>query len=127
MFSTSSRTIALLFNDCINNRDVEGLSNLMTEDHIFIDSANNRVEGKNANKANWQHFFDLFPFYKNVFETVISRDSTVIMQGYSLCCDEILNHVKAIWTAKIEGGKLNEWRVYTDTKENRELLGVFPL
>jgi ketosteroid isomerase-like protein len=36
--------IALQFNDCINNRDIEGLTDLMTEDHVFIDMENNRIE-----------------------------------------------------------------------------------
>ena len=27
------------FNNCINNQDVDGLANLMAENHIFIDRA----------------------------------------------------------------------------------------
>ncbi len=34
------KLIALQFNEYINNQDIKGLSNLKTEDHIFIDRAN---------------------------------------------------------------------------------------
>jgi hypothetical protein len=30
----------------------------------------------------------------------------------------------AIWTAKVSGDKLAEWRVYEDTTENRTQLGI---
>jgi ketosteroid isomerase-like protein len=110
---------ALQFNECINTQDIKGLERLMTDDHVFIDSANNCVNGKSANKANWAKFFERFPDYRNIFEFVTLKDPTVIMQGYSLCSDAQLDHVKSIWTAQIKDGKVKEWRVYLDTEENR--------
>ena len=38
--------IILEFNECINNQDINGLTNLMTEDHTFIDSENRIDKGK---------------------------------------------------------------------------------
>ena len=118
------KSIALQFNNCINTQDLEGLVNLMTDDHVFIDSVNNKVVGKQDNKLNWAKFFKLFPVYRNVFEIVTLQGSTVIMLGYSLCSDEVLNNVRSIWTAKVENNKLKEWRVYTDSLENRAKLGI---
>lgn len=43
--------IALQFNECITNADLDGLSNLMTEDHVFCDDANNRIEGNSGMEA----------------------------------------------------------------------------
>jgi ketosteroid isomerase-like protein len=117
-------TIALQFNDCINKQDLTGLVNLMTDDHIFIDSANNQVIGKSSNKENRQKFFHLFPDYRNTFEVVSSTDSTVIMQGYSVCSDNRLNSNRAIWVARIANDKLAEWHVYLDNEENRHFLGL---
>ncbi|ULQ60243.1 hypothetical protein K7I13_02720 [Brucepastera parasyntrophica] len=116
-------TVALQFNDCINSRDADCLSGLMTDNHLFIDRANNRIAGKEKNNSNWKKFFDLFPDYRNIFETVTSRDTTVIMRGYSVCAEKELN-CRAIWTAKIEKTKVKEWRVYDDTEENRIALGI---
>jgi ketosteroid isomerase-like protein len=119
-----AKAIALEFNNCINNRNLEGLVDLMTDDHTFIDNANDSVMGKSNNKENWKKFFDLFPDYQNVFESVSSKASTIIMQGYSVCSDSRLNNVRAIWIAKIVGDKVKEWRIYHDTEENRCRFGL---
>ncbi|HYG49994.1 MAG TPA: nuclear transport factor 2 family protein [Flavobacteriales bacterium] len=117
------KTVALQFNDCINNRDLNGLLDLMTNDHTFIDTANNSFTGKDKCKMAWNGFFDAFPDYHNIFEIITSKDTTVIIQGHSVCSDKMLEGT-CLWTAKIKGDKVTEWRVYTDNKENRILLGV---
>ncbi len=116
---------ALQFNDCITNADIVGLAELMTEDHVFIDTANNRIEGKTENIAKaWKPFFALYPGYQNIFENITVRDSTVIMQGYSVCSKEILNNVHAIWVVEVRGDKVALWSIYLDTQENRKLLSI---
>ena len=117
-------SIALLFNECINGRNADGLADLMTEDHLFVDAANNATTGKSRNMENWRSFFDLFPDYRNVLEVVRHEDSTVIMRGYSVCADKRLNEFRAIWVARIENEKVKEWRVYADTEENRRRAGI---
>lgn len=117
------KTVALQFNDCINNRDIKGLLDLMTDDHTFVDSGNNFFKGKTNCKIAWASFFDSFPDYKNIFEIVTSKDATVIIQGYSVCSYKRLEG-RGIWTAKIADDKVMEWRIYLDTKENKMLLGI---
>ncbi len=125
MITIDPKSIALQFNECITNADLNGLSNLMTEDYIFIDTANNRIKGKNNNIVHaWQPFFNLYPGYQNIFENIVVRGSTVIMQGYSICSDEILNNIHAIWIAKIIKNKVGSWHIYSDTKANRELFDL---
>lgn len=123
--SYTPESIALHFNNCITHADIEGLAALMTEDHMFVDMANNRIKEKENNIAQaWQPFFRLYPGYRNIFEKVIVRGSTVIMQGYSVCSAEILNQVRAIWVAEIVNHKVSLWHIYPDTQENRERLGL---
>jgi ketosteroid isomerase-like protein len=117
------KTIALQFNDCINNRDLEGLLNLMTDDHTFIDSENNHYSGKATCKTAWTSFFDSFPDYQNVFEIVTSKDATAIMQGSSVCSDKRLEG-RGIWTARVVEDKVMEWRIYPDTEQNKMRLGL---
>jgi hypothetical protein len=116
-------TIALQFNDCINEKNIERLGYLMSEDHLFVDSLNNTINGKLNNIENWNLFFDLFPDYRNVLETVCVNNSTVVMYGHSVCSDNRLNHVQAIWVAQIANDKVKEWRIYPDTEENRRRFG----
>ena len=42
------------FNECISTRDMDGLSALMSDDHVFIDCADNTVRGKHAVVAAWR-------------------------------------------------------------------------
>ncbi len=120
-----AKTLVLQFNDCINNADINGLADLMTDDHVFIDTDNNRIEGKAENIDNcWKSFFRLYPGYQNIFESVTEKHNTIILQGYSVCSEEILNYVCAIWVAEIEDNKISLWHIYPDTKENRKMLGI---
>jgi hypothetical protein len=53
--------MALKFNEKINLQDLEGLTELMTEDHTFINSEGETTKGKNAMKEGWNQFFKKIP------------------------------------------------------------------
>ena len=113
MKSVDPKIVAMHFHECINNADIEGLSELMTDDHIFIDIANTRIEGKSdvISKA-WIPFFRLFSNYRNVIENISVKDRTVIMRGYSLCSDERLNNLHVVWVAEVVDNKVKLWHIY---------------
>jgi ketosteroid isomerase-like protein len=115
--------VALRFNDCINNRDLQGLAALMTNDHTFIDSVDNAVRGKDKVVEAWKGFFDTFPDYQNIFEQVESRNGIVAILGRSICSEPQLNG-PALWTATVRGEHVVEWRVYSNTPENRQALQI---
>ncbi len=117
------KSVVLRFNECINNRDLQGISNLMTVDHIFIDSDDNVHKGKDLMVKGWKDFFTQFPDYRNHFATVESRENDVFVTGHSTCSFQPLDG-PALWTAKVEDGLVAEWRVYHDTNENREKLNL---
>ncbi|MFC0112464.1 nuclear transport factor 2 family protein [Kibdelosporangium aridum] len=120
---TDPTVVAARFNDSINRRDVEELAKLMSEDHRFIDSETNTVSGKQACLEAWRGFFDSFPDYRNIFTSLTAKDAVVTIVGYSECSEPSLAG-PALWTARIQGEKVTEWRVYTDTPEIRARLGV---
>ena len=104
---------ALKFNEKINQRDLEGLAELMTDDHTLVVIANNRGEttkGKDVVKEGWREFFRKCPDYRNIFTCVTIQDNVVVMVGYSTCSFKPLDGPN-IWTAKIRGGRVSEWRV----------------
>ena len=116
------KIVAMQFHDCINNADINGLSELMTDDHIFIDMANTRIEGKsNAISIAWIPFFRLFFDYRNVIGKVFVKNQTVIMQGYSICSDERLNNIHVIWVAEIVDNKVSLWQICPNSKDNKNL------
>ncbi len=52
---------ALLFLDRINQRHPDRLGELMTEDHVFIDSLGNEVRGREAMRQGWRSYYALCP------------------------------------------------------------------
>ena len=101
---------ALRFNEKINQQDLEGLAELMTDDHTFVDAAGNITKGKKVVKEGWRGFFKKYPEYRNKFTSVTVQDNIVVMVGYSTCSYKQLDGPN-IWTAKIRGGRVSEWRV----------------
>lgn len=69
------KAIVFQFNERINEQNIDGLETLMTEDHVFIDSGNNVIHGKEKSLEAWRRFFELFPDYRNIFENFESQDS----------------------------------------------------
>ncbi len=101
---------AMKFNEKINQQDPEGLSDLMTTDHIFIDNDGRITEGKDAMKEGWGNFFAQYPDYRNIFNCVTTQDKTVVIVGNSTYSCKQLDGPN-IWTAKVRGGRIAEWRV----------------
>jgi ketosteroid isomerase-like protein len=113
MDSSKLMLTALRFNEGINQQDLEGLAELMTDDHTLIVIANNKGEatkGKNLVKEGWREFFKKYPDYRNIFTSVTVQGNVVVMVGYSTCSFKPLDGPN-IWTAKIRGGRVSEWRV----------------
>jgi len=102
---------AFRFNDRINQQDPEGLAKLMTDDHKFIDSLGNIITGRDTTKECWREFFKKYPDYRNKFTSVTVQDSVVVMVGYSKCASRQLEG-PSVWTAKIRGDRVSEWRVF---------------
>jgi SAM-dependent methyltransferase len=108
----AGESIVLAFNAAINRRDVQGLEPLMAEDHRFIDSAGNSIDGKASCLDAWRGFFDAFPDYRNVFDTVRSRPGGIVdVFGHSECSDPALDG-PARWRVVVADGLVLEWRVF---------------
>jgi len=118
MNTRDPKLIALQFNECINNRDLEGLSLLMTDDHAFIDREGNVRQSKQVMVQAWREFFAMFPDYKNTFNRIESKDNLVTILGHAYWSQEKRND-PAIWTATIVNDLVQEWCVYFDTEVNR--------
>jgi ketosteroid isomerase-like protein len=111
------------FNSHINNRDADGLGSLMSDDHEFIDTVGNVERGRAHCLDLWRGFFAQFPDYRNTFLELTERDDLVLIVGYSTCSLDALNG-PAIWTARVGGNTVTQWRVYHDTSETRQALGL---
>jgi hypothetical protein len=108
----------LAFNDAINAQDLDALGRLMHDQHRFVDSAGAAVTGKSACLEAWQGFFDAFPDYRNIFDSVRSGAAgTVDVRGRSECSEPALVG-PARWHAVVRDGLLLEWHVSDDPSEH---------
>lgn len=121
---TSAEAAVARFNAMINSRDLDGLASLMTDGHTFIGTTGHAVAGKQSCREAWSGFFAAYPSYRNLFESVHEEDGLVVIVGRSVCSDDPALDGPALWTARVEGNLVTEWRVYDDTPEARHLLAV---
>jgi ketosteroid isomerase-like protein len=114
----------LLFLDRINQRDVDKLAELMTKDHVFIDSLGQSVRGREKMRAGWQSYYAFCPDYWVSHEEIFHNGDLVAVFGSA--GGTIAAHGKlppenkwqtpAAWLAVVEKGLVREWRVYADNK-----------
>lgn len=105
------KTLLATFNDHLNNRDMDGLSSVLTDHVIFIDSTMHTIMGKPACIRAWRIFCRLFPDYQQEFNSIDVNEDVVNIDGHSTCSDGRVAG-EARWTAKIKDGKIDEWRVF---------------
>lgn len=111
------------FNTCISKRDLDALSDMVTEDHVFIDSAGHTISGKHACMMAWEGFFAAFPDYRNEFALIEEKDGFVAVSGRSVCSDVRLQG-PALWKAVVLVNRVAEWHVLDSNAENMALLGL---
>lgn len=100
----------------LNAHDVEGLLRLMTSDHEFIDMAGVPVRGREAMRGAWEGYFRHFPDYRLEVGDIVSAGDRVHFSGNS--------PEPALWSARVVGGLVAQWRVSEDTPERRAELGL---
>jgi hypothetical protein len=123
MNSRDPKLTALLFNQCVNDHDVEGLAQLMTDDHTFIDREGNTHRSREFMVQSWKRFFLMFPDYRNNFTRVVARENHVLILGFAYWSAD-KPYDPAIWMVTVDGDLVSKWRIYEDTDENRRMFGL---
>lgn len=71
----------LSFINRINQRDADKLAELMTEDHVFIDSLGQMVCGREKMRAGWRGYYAFCPDYWVSHEKILSDGNVVAVFG----------------------------------------------
>jgi ketosteroid isomerase-like protein len=114
--------IVLDFVSAINNIDVDGIHNLISEDHLFIDSQDNRMYGREEMKKAWISYFSIFPDYKIEIMEIFEKESLICILGYASGTYKGIQNennsnywrIPAAWTAIVSDKKIKQWQVYAD-------------
>jgi ketosteroid isomerase-like protein len=123
----------LHFLDCINKGDADNLAELMTEDHVFIDSLGDSVRGRDKMCAAWRGYFSFCPDYWVSHEKILEGGNTVAVfgaAGGTIAANGKLPpenkwRTPAAWLAVAENSLVKEWRVYADNKPVYEIMAQF--
>jgi ketosteroid isomerase-like protein len=126
----SSVETVLEFMNRVNQRAAGKLAELMTEDHVFIDSLGQTVVGREKVRAAFAGYFRLCPDYWVSQEQIFSEGNVVAVfgsAGGTIARDGGLPpenqwHTPVAWLAVAEDGLLKQWRVYADNKPVYEIL-----
>ena len=119
------------FIDSINSADIDRIYDLMTIDHVFIDSQDNQMIGREKMKKAWSNYFDLFPDYKIEITDTLQNDSITVMLGYAsgtyktkeVSSDNInFWRVPAAWKAIVSNNKIKLWQVFADNIKALEII-----
>lgn len=119
--------ITLKFVELINAQDPDGLAELMTEDHTFIDSAGEVERGRDVMRKGFAEYFSSFPNYRiNVSKVCTSGDAVAIVgkSTGSHVPAELEPEETVLWIARIRDGLVAEWRIYTDLEQVKKNLGL---
>lgn len=127
------RQLVLEFVKAINDHDTNKIASLISEDHVFIDSQGNEVHGKDKMIKGWEGYFNLFPDYKIVISQLLDEQSLTVLLGFASASflgnrggnPDSYWRLPAAWKAVTEGGKINLWQVFADTKIPFEIINKF--
>lgn len=121
-------TVVKRFIDRVNAHDLNGIVELLSADHRFVDSLGAVFEGRETLRAGWTGYLRMVPDYTITLERVIENGSEVILigeAGGTYSKDGGLHPADAwrtpgAWLARVERGLIAEWRVYADNEPIRQ-------
>ena len=116
-----TKDIVLLFIEQINSQNVDGLCNLMSEQHRFIDALEVVIQGREKMRQAWMGYFKIVPDYRISCEEIIEQGNVSVVFGSAggtyYSNGELLEEnrwqVPAAWRAEVRENLVSEWRVYT--------------
>jgi len=124
------KRIILRFIEQINAHNVDGLCDLISEDHRFVDALGSVVEGREQVRKAWTGYFLMVPDYHISCEEILEGDNIVAAFGtgggtyssHGAAVDENKWQVPAAWRVRLVDGLISEWRVYADNEPLRRLM-----
>lgn len=114
----------------INDHDVDGLVALLSDDHLFVDSLGNRLQGREKMRGAWRSYFEMCPDYCVSHEEIFRSGEVVAVfgsAGGTIAAQARLSgencwQIPAAWMTSVKDGRISEWRVYADNKPVYEIL-----
>jgi uncharacterized protein (TIGR02246 family) len=122
--------VAHAFVEAINSGDADRLSDLMTDNHAFIDSDGSEHAGRERMREGWREYFAMVPDFQIEVEHTLVQGGTAALFGRArgtFVQDGTLkpeNHwvVPAAWRVVVEGDRVAIWQLYVNPEPMMEIL-----
>ena len=130
----STQEVVLAFADRISRQDTDGLADLMTDDHVFVDGTGREVRGRERMRQGWGVYYSWVPDYAIHVEKVLVEGDLALLIGRAGGTyrhargktDKCRWEIPAAWKAVVRGNQVSEWRVYADNEPMYRLMEAFP-
>lgn len=122
-------TTVISYIEKINDHDITGLSELMSYDHIFVDSLGMMIKGKKEMTNAWKMFLKWFPDYKITIRNTVITDDTVGIFGIASGTFDSEDSdssdkfkIPGAWRAKVKDKQITEWQAIADNEAVRDII-----
>jgi ketosteroid isomerase-like protein len=130
MPSANPIPVVLKFEELINSRDAEAISDHMSADAEFIDSLGNRIQGTEKLHSAWAGYFKMVPDYSISHSEILTDGNTVAVFGSARgafskdgqLAKQNARSTPAAWRAVVKDGKIAVWQVYADNEPIRVIM-----
>ncbi len=127
---STSKEIAGLFIEAINDQDLDQMKRLLDVDHRLTDSLGTSVEGREPVLAAWRAYFGWMPDYRIEIGEILVRGRRVAMFGAArgtfapegALREENRWEIPAAWLAEVGENLIESWQVYADNKPVYEMM-----
>jgi ketosteroid isomerase-like protein len=114
----------------INAHDVDGICELMEEDHVFTDGLGNSVTGREAMRTGWEAYFSMVPDYWIKVDRKLEEGSIVALfgkAGGTFASNGDLDpenrwEIPAAWQATVGNNRIALWQVFADNEPIRQIM-----
>jgi ketosteroid isomerase-like protein len=121
--------VTISFLDCINRGDLDGLVDLMSDDHSLEVITETPLTGRDDNEEAWYSYFNSFPNYV-IYPRRICEETpgVVAVLGHTTGShlelpDEDEVKLTLIWVAHVVDGLVTRWRLVEDSIGARREFG----
>ena len=127
---TTSRETVLAFIQAINRHEIASITNLMTNDHEFVDSLGATTRGKEQMRQAWIAYMFMIPDYTITALDVLTQGDVVVVTGSASGTVAVSGALPPAnrWEfpialrAEVRDGKVARWQVFADNEPVRAIL-----